>query len=70
MDMQMPEMSGVDAVKTLRDGDYSGPIVMLTANVTMEDRRRCKEAGSSDFLTKPIDRQQLYKVTEKYLHKR
>lgn len=70
MDMQMPEMSGVDAVKTLRDADYTGPIVMLTANVTMEDRARCKDAGSSDFLVKPIDRQQLYKVTEKYLGQR
>ena len=67
MDMQMPEMSGVDAVETLRANNYTGPIVMLTANVTLEDRARCKEAGSDDFLAKPIDRQQLYKVTEKYM---
>ena len=64
----MPEMSGVDAVETLRENNYTGPIVMLTANVTMEDRARCKEAGGDDFLAKPIDRQQLYKVTEKYLN--
>ena len=70
MDMQMPEMSGVDAVKTLRANNYAGPIVMLTANVTMEDRALCKEAGSSDFLTKPIDRQQLYRMTEKYIKQR
>ena len=70
MDMQMPEMSGVDAVETLRAKNYSGPIVMLTANVTPEDRARCKEAGSNDFLAKPIDRHQLYKVTEKYIQQR
>jgi len=70
MDMQMPEMSGIDAVRALRANNYAGPIVMLTANVTMEDRARCKDAGSNDFLAKPIDRQHLYKITEKYVKHR
>lgn len=67
MDMQMPVMSGVDAVKVLRETDYRGPIVMLTANATLADRHLCKEIGSDDFLTKPINRQQLYETTQKYL---
>lgn len=67
MDMQMPVMSGIDAVKVLRKNDYRGPIVMLTANATLADRNLCKEAGSDDFLTKPVNRQQLYETTQKYL---
>jgi signal transduction histidine kinase/ActR/RegA family two-component response regulator len=67
MDMQMPIMSGSDAVKKLRESHYSGPIVMLTANATLEDRKLCKQAGSNDFLTKPIVRQKLYDVTATYL---
>ncbi|MEJ2362167.1 MAG: response regulator [Gammaproteobacteria bacterium] len=67
MDMQMPVMSGVDAVKALRDKNYAGPIVMLTANATLADRNLCKEVGSNDFLTKPVNRQQLYETTKKIL---
>jgi CheY-like chemotaxis protein len=67
MDMQMPVMSGIDAVRVLRDNQYQGPIVMLTANATLADRNLCKEAGSDDFMTKPINRQQLYEITQQYL---
>lgn len=69
MDMQMPVLPGPDAVRMLRENDYTGPIVMLTANVTLDDRNLCEQAGSTDFLTKPIDRQKLYNITERYLYK-
>ncbi|MBI1422391.1 MAG: response regulator [Gammaproteobacteria bacterium] len=69
MDMQMPLMSGVDAVKALRENHYHGPIVMLTANATLADRTLCKTIGSDDFLTKPVNRQQLYDTTRKYLQR-
>jgi len=67
MDMQMPLMSGTDAVRILRSKNYAGPIVMLTANATYEDRMACKDAGSDDYLTKPIYRQKLYETTARYL---
>jgi len=67
MDMQMPVMSGLDAVYILREINYHGPIVMLTANATMEDRTVCNEVGCNDFLTKPINRQHLYDIIKKYL---
>lgn len=67
MDMLMPVLSGADAVKQLRETGYAAPVVMLTANVTLEDRNLCKQAGSDDFLTKPIDRAKLYQVTARYL---
>jgi CheY-like chemotaxis protein len=67
MDMQMPVMPGVDAVKQLRGKGYTVPIVMLTANATAEDRQQCLQAGANDFLTKPIVRQTLYETSARFL---
>ncbi len=67
MDMQMPVMSGLDAVRELRAKAYSRPVVMLTANATYEDKSECLRVGADDFVTKPIVRQRLYEVTARYL---
>jgi signal transduction histidine kinase/CheY-like chemotaxis protein len=67
MDMQMPVMSGTDAIKKLRKQGYSKPIVVLTANATQDDRRSCVSAGCDDFLTKPILRKTLYELVSRYL---
>jgi signal transduction histidine kinase/CheY-like chemotaxis protein/HPt (histidine-containing phosphotransfer) domain-containing protein len=67
MDMQMPVLSGVDAVRQLRQLGYTLPIVALTANATKEDRRQCLESGCNDFLTKPITRSRLYNMVSHYL---
>ena len=67
MDMQMPIMSGIEAIQTLREEGYSKPIVVLTANATHNDRKSCANAGSDDFLTKPIIRNTLYNMTSRYL---
>lgn len=58
MDMQMPEMDGVEATRVIRQSGPRGamvPIVALTANASDEDRKRCLEAGMTEFLTKPLD---------------
>ncbi|PSQ96444.1 MAG: hypothetical protein BRD53_03915 [Bacteroidetes bacterium SW_7_64_58] len=57
MDVQMPEMDGLEATRRIREAwpaDEQPYIVALTAAVTKEDRRRCREAGADDFLSKPI----------------
>ncbi len=68
MDMQMPVMDGLEATSLLRQTGFSGPIVALTANARKGDIQRCKEAGCTDFLSKPVDRQAFYATLEKYLN--
>jgi len=60
MDLQMPVMDGYEATRRLREGGFDGPIVAVTANATDEDRRRCAAGGFDLFLTKPLNRGDLY----------
>ncbi|MFM9957103.1 MAG: response regulator [Phycisphaerales bacterium] len=55
MDMQMPEVSGIDATKAIRAAGGCMPILALTAFSTADDREECLAAGMNDFLSKPID---------------
>ncbi len=67
MDIQMPVMDGIQAVKLLREHDYKGPIVAITANAMKEDQALCMNAGCNDFLAKPIDRHQFTHLLSQYL---
>jgi PAS domain S-box-containing protein len=57
MDIQMPEMGGIEASQRIRAGQIRAdiPIIALTAHAMDEERQRCKDAGMNDFLTKPIE---------------
>lgn len=67
MDMQMPVMGGIEAVRLLRQAGNRTTIVMLTANAMKVERDNCMAAGANDFLTKPIDKRKFYQLLEKYL---
>lgn len=69
MDMQRPEMDGVTATQFIRQHDHVKdlPIIALTANATEEDRLRCMRAGMNDFLTKPVDSRELWKMLDRWV---
>ncbi|MBF0500485.1 MAG: CHASE domain-containing protein [Candidatus Riflebacteria bacterium] len=74
MDCHMPEMDGFEASRLIRTNE-SGvlrndiPIIALTAGVMEEDRKRCMEAGMSDYLSKPIQPGIMFGLIEKWLKK-
>lgn len=69
MDIQMPVMGGLEAMRQLRAGGYTRPIVALSANALLSDQEECKAAGADDYLTKPIDQGRFYQVLNYYLDK-
>jgi PAS domain S-box-containing protein len=67
MDVQMPELDGLDATRQLRSQQWTGPIVALTAYAMEGDRQRCHQAGCDHYLSKPVDLAQLLAVLRRYL---
>lgn len=73
MDVQMPEMDGVEATRLIREkegGKRRSVIIAMTANVMSEDKDRCLEAGMDDYISKPLEPGEVFSVLGKWVRAR
>jgi signal transduction histidine kinase/ActR/RegA family two-component response regulator len=73
MDLQMPEMDGFEATRRIRLLPHPAseiPIVALTAHARNQDREKCLRSGMNDYLSKPIDREELKRILIRQLRQR
>jgi CheY-like chemotaxis protein len=68
MDIQMPELDGISATKKIRNKGFKNiPIVAMTANALQGDRESCLDAGMNDYMTKPVKREKVFEMINKWI---
>lgn len=67
MDISLPVMDGYEATRQIRTSGKTLPIIGLSAHAMQGDEARAKEAGCTDYLTKPVDEDQLMSKLKQYL---
>ena len=69
MDVRMPELDGLEATRRIRQQlRFAGlPVIAMTANARTEDRDDCFAAGMNDFISKPVDPAQFFRIISKWI---
>jgi CheY-like chemotaxis protein len=71
MDVQMPEMDGLEATRLIRIREKNGcghiPIIAMTAHAMKGDKERCLDAGMDGYVPKPINAEKLFEAIEKFM---
>ncbi|MEA3461595.1 MAG: response regulator [Bacteroidota bacterium] len=66
MDMQMPEVDGLEATRRIKQIRPDLPVVATTANTYDENYEACKEAGCDGFLTKPLQFRKMFEMMQSF----
>jgi CheY-like chemotaxis protein len=71
MDIMMPEMDGYETIRQIRTAPEfrTLPILALTAKAMKGDREKCLEAGASDYISKPVNTDQLLSLMRVWLYR-
>ncbi len=67
MNMLMPELNGFEATRRLRQSGWKGPIIALTAYAMPDDCDKCLQAGCDDYISKPVDHEDLLAAVARHL---
>jgi CheY-like chemotaxis protein len=72
LDMMMPEMDGYETARKIRENKQwkNLPVIAVTAKAMIGDREKCINAGASDYITKPVDIDQLVSLLRVWLYER
>lgn len=68
MDIQMPEMDGLEATRKLRQRGIKTPVIAITAHAFKEEQEQCIKAGMNDFISKPFKEKELKEKLITFLH--
>ena len=68
LDMQLPNIDGIEVTKQLRQSEFNRPIIGMTASSNNEDKIKAMDAGCNDFLSKPIQVSALVNSIYNYIH--
>jgi CheY-like chemotaxis protein len=67
MDIRLPVMDGLEATRLIRLNGNHVPVIAQTAHAMMDDRKKCLEAGCSDYLAKPLQKEALLRMISLYI---
>jgi CheY-like chemotaxis protein len=67
MDLNMPNMNGFEATRTLRQKGFGNPIVVLTGSESAEDRAEATAAGCNDYIVKTLEMANVQQMLNRYL---
>jgi len=69
MDIRLPDISGLDVTKKMKEARPTLPIIAQTAYALKSDKKKSLEAGCDDYISKPINYQELLRIIDNATHK-
>ncbi len=67
LDLQMPNLNGLEAAKRMRSQGVRAPLIAMSASVLSQEREQCRKAGMNDFLPKPFRKSDVQELLARYL---